>query len=140
MVEPEIPVAFHAVMAIHDKAHIGINQHIVFEDELLNLGNAYHKLHGTFIAPISGIYVFSVSIMTSVDPYPEVQASVMKNTTELARVFGHGDNGRHDQGSVTVTVQLDVNDEVWVELIYPADDTIYGGRFTSFTGFLLFAL
>lgn len=104
---------------------------------LLDLGEGYHELHGTFISPLAGIYVFSTTVMSYIDPYPEVQAALVKNGNPLARVFCHGDNGKHDQGSVTVTVQLEEGDEVWVEQLHPSDDSIYGGRFTSFTGFLV---
>lgn len=55
-------------------------------------------------------------------------------------MLGHGDNRRPDQGSVTVTTQLQEGDEVWVELKTPADDSVYGDSFTSFTGFLLIPL
>lgn len=116
VVEPEVPVAFHAVVDLRTIEHIGVHQHIVFEEEYLNVGEGYHKLLGTFLAPYDGIYVFSASVMSSVNDHPEVQAAIVKNGTVLARIFGHGDNGRHDQGSATVTIQLNTGDEVWVVL------------------------
>lgn len=135
--DPESPVAFHAVLDDGETSNIGLGQHIPFPTELLNLGGGYHKLHGTFICSLSGVYVFSTSILSYRNPHPDIQASVMKNGQVLARVYGHGDNGIYDQGSVTVTVQLQEGDEVWVELHNPADSSIYGYRYTSFTGFLL---
>ncbi|XP_052807392.1 complement C1q tumor necrosis factor-related protein 3-like [Mya arenaria] len=134
---PEAPVAFHAVMDA-SVDHLGHNQNIVFETVLLNLGNAYHNAHGVFQAPQSGVYVFSGTIMSWIDPKPEIQAELVKNGQVLARIFGHGDSGRHDQGGVTVTTQLVTGDEVWIRELTPNDDAVYGGRFSSFTGFLLY--
>lgn len=140
VVDPEVPVAFHAVMKRNMITHITTGQNVVFDTELLNVGNGYHSEHGVFIAPYPGIYVFSVSILSYVDPHPEAQVDLVRNNIVLAKVYVHGDSGRHDQGSVTATVQLDAGDEVWAQTSVYDDTTIWGGRLSSFTGFLLMPL
>lgn len=138
--DSEAGVAFHAVMGKdREYAHLGSQQPIVFDAVNLNVGNGYRSNHGIFIAPFDGIYVFSASVLSYMDPKPEIYAAIAKNGTPLARIYGHGDNGRHDQGSVTVTTQLSVDDEITVE-ITANDASFWGGLYTTFTGFLLMPL
>jgi len=117
-----------------------MNQNIVFETVIENLGGGYHNQHGIFIAPANGVYIFSVSILSWVNDHAEFQADLKKDGVILARAFGHGDSGRHDQGSVTVATQLQKGNEVWVSLKYPNDDSIYGARYSTFMGCLVYPL
>jgi len=77
--------------------------------------------------------------MSYVAPKPEVQAEIVKNGDVLGAIFAHGDSGRHDQGALTVSVQLNATDEVWVRERYPNDGEIFGARFSTFTGFLIYS-
>lgn len=109
---------------------------IIFDTERLNIGAGYHNQHGLFIAPVRGIYVFSVTILSSSGGHPRIEVDLMKNDIVLVSAFAHGSID-HDQGSVTVPVELDAGDEVWVQLEYPDDTSIWGNGYTSFSGFLL---
>ena len=132
------PVAFHAVIkAFKEVAHLGINQNIVFPDIMLNLGGGYHNQHGVFIAPQPGVYLFSTSIMSYVGTHSDIWVHLEKNGNILANAYGHGDSGRHDQGSVTVVAQLVAGDEVWVRLGGPADASLWGDGNDSFMGLLV---
>ena len=51
-------VAFYACL-YNGTNHLGNNQDIAFENALLNIGNSYNVHHGTFVAPVHGVYVFS---------------------------------------------------------------------------------
>ena len=62
-VENETPVAFLATLADHAES-LGADQIIAFENVITNVGDAYNSHAGVFIAPVSGIYVFSTSIMS----------------------------------------------------------------------------
>jgi len=46
--QPETPVAFHAVVDSRAVDQLGHNQNIVFETVLLNQGQGYHPSHGVF--------------------------------------------------------------------------------------------
>jgi len=59
----ETPVAFFATLTSHI-VHAGQNQTIAFDRVLTNVGNAYNAHVGLFTAPVSGIYVFSVSLLS----------------------------------------------------------------------------
>ncbi|XP_053383320.1 uncharacterized protein LOC128549779 [Mercenaria mercenaria] len=134
-------VAFHAVNTHGEIAHIGVGQNIHFETVLLNLNNGFHPQHGVFIAPTAGLYIFSTSVLSfSGQTTSLFAADLVKNGAILGRAYGHGDNGYHDRGSVTAVTQIAAGDEVWVRLHCCADDSLYGGYYTTFTGALLSAL
>jgi len=59
----ETPVAFFATLTSHI-VHAGQNQIIAFDRVVTNVGNAYNPHVGAFTAPASGIYVFSVSLLS----------------------------------------------------------------------------
>ncbi|XP_060580971.1 uncharacterized protein LOC132737658 isoform X1 [Ruditapes philippinarum] len=130
----EGPVAFHAVSDKHNITHLGSNENIKFETILLNVGGGYHSQHGLFIAPKAGIYLFSTSVVTS---GTKLYARITKNGAPLAKAFGLGNTVMNAQGSVTVTTQMNIGDEVWVKHIYPPDGSLWGERLTSFTGVLI---
>ena len=62
-VENGTPVAFLATLSDHAE-NLGADQNIAFENVITNVGDAYNSHAGVFIAPVSGIYVFSTSIMS----------------------------------------------------------------------------
>jgi len=128
-------VAFFAAKQAHQDG-IGIDQNIKFDDVRLNLGNGYHPGHGLFIAPRAGIYLFSAAILTNNGA--EVRAAMTLNGQTFAVLYGHGDNGRYDQGSQTVVLRLYTNDEVYVRNIDYANAFVVGGMYSSFSGVLLY--
>lgn len=141
VVSAEEPIAFHAV-ADANQSHLGKGQNIVFETVLLNLGSGYHNQHGIFIAPVGGLYVFSVSILNQpLQSHEIIEAVLLKNGVKLAISLANGTPKTVDQGSITATTQLQDGDEVWVEVYYPGTDAfVYGNKFSSFTGFLLYSM
>lgn len=56
------PVAFYAYLSTHEAASSAIHHIIAFDKVITNVGNAYHPHSGTFIAPRSGLYVFTWTI------------------------------------------------------------------------------
>lgn len=97
---------------------------------LLNEGNGFLQHSGVFVAPVDGLYVFSISLMSR---GKEVQASIIKNGQSYARTFS---NESFSQGSVSATMKLQAGDEVYVRCDHPSDTVINGNGFSSFTGFL----
>lgn len=139
-INTEQPVAFHAV-AEASQSHLGKGQNIIFETVLLDLGNGFHVNHGVFEAPAAGVYVFSVSVMNVRGSNPGMYVNFVKNGGVLSRGMADGSQGGYSQGSITAAVQLQVGDEVWCEVYYPEDSgQIFGGRYSTFTGFLLFQM
>ena len=128
-------VAFHATrLGMLD--HITVNQTLVFNSVKLNMGNAYHASGGIFIAPVSGIYIFSTSV-TFNNNQDESHMIIEKNGVEIAGAYGNARNGLHEQGSVTVVLDLKVGDEVYVSNQRHSDVIVYGDNLSSFMGCLI---
>ena len=124
-------VAFAAVLN-NDNRHIGLGQIIPFDNVVTNIGNAFHPHSNVFIAPVTGVYVFFVSIMNVKTHF---EADIVRNGARVARAFADGLNLA--QGATATVVHLNVNDEVSVKLAWPQNTLIHGNGFSSFSGFLL---
>ena len=96
--------AFFAVVAKDQLEHLGVNQNVIFERVITNLGNAYSPHHGVFIAPRSGLYLFSVSILSGHNR--EVYAQYAVNGRGISNIYARGTDGRHGEGSQTIILQL----------------------------------
>lgn len=109
---------------------------------MLDLGDGYHSTTGIFNAPIQGIYLFSVSLGTWCNDKANFNAVIVKNGNWIAAITGHGGENVHqlNQGSVTVAMQLDVGDQVWVKNAHTNDAAIAGWGFSTFTGILIKAM
>lgn len=130
--ENEVAVAFSAGLSQH-LLHVGDNQHIVFDHVITNVGNAYNPHSGLFIAPVSGIYVFSTSIL-SYDGRNN-WASIVVNNIPKSHIYMHDD--RHAMSSHTLVFELSAGDDVGVQ--GHAGDAYQGENlpYTIFSGFLL---
>lgn len=62
---PDIVAFTDRIHSQKDNLNIGVT--IVFDSVLLNEGNGYHSNHGIFIAPVTVLYVLSVSIVHILD-------------------------------------------------------------------------
>ena len=131
----EGPVAFHAVIPDGEHPHLGLNQKIVFDRVLNNLGGGYHNQHGLFIAPTAGVYIFSTSILSYTHNSDSLTVSILKNGATLGAAYAHGES--LDQGSVSVVTQLATGDEVWVGHRYGSTESIWGDYYSSFMGCLI---
>lgn len=133
---PEV-VSFTAVKSI-DQTHIGINQNIIFDQVISNIGNGYHADHGLFIAPTSGIYLFSTSLLHRPTNDQPLHAEITHSGAPVARI--HGDVNIYDSGSQTVIIQVNQGEEVWVRNIDINDENIAGAMYSSFAGVLILPL
>nr|AVZ66202.1 C1q [Sinonovacula constricta] len=135
-VGPSKPIAFTA-WAQNDQLDMGINQNIQFEHVVNNVGNAYNSHAGIFVAPVTGIYVFSVTTLA----YPGIQAyyrvSVNDSSDSKAWIFVRNSPSQGEQGATTVTLILMSGDIVSVKNL-GQHGAVHGGGFTSFSGFLLY--
>ncbi|XP_045198853.2 C1q-related factor-like [Mercenaria mercenaria] len=127
-------VAFFATLTKTTLDHLGAQQNIVFEDVVTNFGNAYNNHQGVFVAPVSGLYLITTSVLSRQDR--EVWADVVVNGTVIVRLNGRGTDGRHGSGAQTVVVTLKKGDDVSVQN-EANDDAYWGTKYTSFGGFLI---
>ena len=133
----EGPVAFTAIK-VGNQDNIGINQNILFDHVELNEGNGFHVNQGVFIAPTTGIYVFSFTIMRHpMNSY--MHADLMLNGRIIAKAHG-APGSTWDQGSHTVFLNVHAGDDVWVQNADFEHEYVHGDMFSSFSGYLLYPL
>ena len=82
----EGPVAFTAIK-VQSQGHIGLNQKILFDRVDLNEGNGFHVNQGVFIAPASGIYIFSFTIQSK-PSNSFLHADLMLNGRPIVTIHG----------------------------------------------------
>ncbi|WAR19158.1 C1QT3-like protein [Mya arenaria] len=130
---PDIPVAFTAVK-MASQANIGVNQNILFDNVILNEGNGYHSQHGIFIAPINGLYLITATLLHSpINQY--FHAAIMHQGNEIARL--HGTINIYDASTQTVILRVTAGEEIWVRSVDYVNENVVGGRYSSFSGYLL---
>ena len=127
-------VAFSARLSNNTPA-LSPNQDIVFNDVILNVGSAYHNAHGTFIAPVSGVYVFTTSLLAY--GTKSHHAKLVKNGQELARIDFNDADG-YDDSSQTVIIKLVKGDDIAVQNTDYTGMVYLGYNYSTFSGFLLY--
>lgn len=131
--ELERPVAFLAALTAHME-HAGANQNIAFDRVITNLGNAYNSHAGAFLAPVSGVYLFSTTLLSFGGTNAHFR--VQHNGNAVTLIYQQGSTGPYETASMTVVLQLAKGDDVSITNV-DSDITIHGSSYTSFTGVLL---
>lgn len=131
--ENEVPVAFFASLTQH-LGSLGENQSIPFDRVLTNIGNAYHSTSGIFIAPVTGIYVLSLTMLS----FGDAQASyrLLMNGSVVVPIYHQPATGGYDSASATVVLQLAQGDDVRVANNI-VNNHVHGNNLSFFAGFLL---
>ena len=111
---------------------LGAHQTINYDNVVTNIGNAYDKRYGHFVASVPGLYSFSVTAMTFDNS--RIELFVVKNNAQLVRVYSNG--GYADSASVTVHTHVNVGDHVWVETSEIPGDRVHGENYNCFSGIL----
>ncbi|XP_060569508.1 complement C1q-like protein 4 [Ruditapes philippinarum] len=127
-------VAFSATLNKLNVGHIGVHQNIVFSDVITNIGNGYNNHHGVFVAPVSGLYMFSTTLLSGKNV--EFAASIEINGSDVVRMYERGTDNRHGSATQIVIVHLSKGDDVSVQSL-SADHTYWGDKYCSFSGVLL---
>lgn len=130
-------VAFHATIQGGLSSHNHINQKIVFDATKLNIGGSYNNQTGVFVAPVSGLYLFSISVTTYVDKSSEIHAVIKKNGIEVGAAYANGMAGYQEQGSVSVPLVLNTGDQVHVSVERHEDINLWGDKLSGFMGMLI---
>ncbi|XP_060593826.1 complement C1q tumor necrosis factor-related protein 3-like [Ruditapes philippinarum] len=131
--EPDPVIAF---MADLTSSLTGSNYRIYFNDVKLNIGSAYRSKHGLFIAPVSGMYQFSVSACSSSGQY--IVLDLMQSDTLLGRMLAGGTTYDSCNSKVFLASLL-AGDDVYVQHVETGDYLLAsnGYGYPSFTGVLL---
>ena len=125
-----------AFLAEKTSSLTGQNHHIYYDNIKLNIGNAFHLAHGNFIAPVKGLYQFSVTACSNNPHF--IVLELMVNAAIVGKLIA-GDGDLAECTSNSFLVQLSVADDVYVQHEalgdYLFSDPRYG--YPSFSGVLL---
>ena len=134
-------IAFSAELS-HDQ-YLFPGGPLIFDNILANHGGHYHPLHGLFLCPDNGLYVFSLSVHTPDDETPwSVSCLVLQGDIVMRGPISYLATTSHDSGSASSTVVLQCTQgfTVYAEAESSHDFLFnsYGAELTSFTGFKLY--
>ena len=115
--------------------HAGMHQNFVFDTVVTNVGNGYNSHLGSFVAPVSGTYVFSTTLVSFY--HINSHAQFVKNGQAVTTLFVSGVESGHDTASQTIVLQLQKGDDVTVQNL-DTDTSFLGSSYSIFSGFLLF--
>ncbi|KAK3586858.1 hypothetical protein CHS0354_034896 [Potamilus streckersoni] len=109
-------VAFYATVSVWEPSNLGQQHPIVFDHVVTNIGSAYHGNTGIFIAPVNGIYFFSVTAMSS--PQHAQYFELVKDGVAVNDILADATGANHF-ASVTRAFVLDVGQgsEIWVQTV-----------------------
>ncbi|KAK7506719.1 hypothetical protein BaRGS_00002194 [Batillaria attramentaria] len=102
----------------------------------LNVGGGFHTATDSFVAPVSGLYVFFLKVNGIAGPN-SIIIGLVKDGQVIAETETN-DNDNNDRSSVQVVVKVSAGQSVWVEKKGGTGNLIIGGGVQStFGGFLL---
>ena len=134
-----MPVGFTAHLT-NTITNLGLHQHVVFDNVISNVGNAYSNSQGHFTSPVFGVYSFFLTA-TNV-PGHSVSLSLMLNGTPKAFTLAHGTSstpGQWETSTCSAVLILKAGDQVWAqnEGSFSAIEELDGYLYSSFGGFLI---
>ena len=119
----QLPVFMAALSA--DLVHCTDYQPIIFETVKVNRGGGYNNQHGTFTAPVPGIYSFSTTLTVMSNNLYHVALVKGNATNEIGYLHSTARN-EWQQRSTTILTHLNQNEEVWMVCL--GDSRIEGDR------------
>nr|XP_014347553.1 PREDICTED: caprin-2 isoform X2 [Latimeria chalumnae] len=113
-----------------------LDQLIVFDLLLNNLGDSFDFMLGRFICPVSGTYVFIFHMLKLAVNVP-LYVNLMKNDEVLVSAYANDGAPDHETASNHAVLQLLQGDQIWLRLHRGA---IYGSswKYSTFSGYLLY--
>jgi len=112
----------------------------VFDRVETNLGNAYSGTTGVFTVPVSGAYVFSLTVMlygtSSRTSQGEFYITQNGGVKVMVVADTYDTSGKYDMASGTAVLVLHKGDDVQVKVL-SSNYNIYGSNYSYFSGFLL---
>lgn len=103
------PVAFQAFLT--QTVSGSQSQILIFDDVALNIGDGYKVLHGNFLAPVAGTYLFTVHACSGNGHADVLDLNV--NGNNIGRVLA-GSESFHACNTGTWVTHLSVGDDVYV--------------------------
>ncbi|VDI44093.1 Hypothetical predicted protein [Mytilus galloprovincialis] len=131
-------VAFSASLINHQE-NLSVYQKIRFDYVITNVGSGYNPVTGVFKATVTGLYFFTVVIMSHATE--DIETQIVKNGIQIVNTYS-GDSTTWNQGSQSVVLQLTAGDNVYIQIqnnkgVNDGNIRIFGQSWSSFSGFLI---
>ena len=129
---------FHGFLAATNGAFAcNDGDRINFPEVITNVGGSYMPGTSEFICPVSGVYMFSATMMSQKDRYGVFNIKI--GTDQKAAAWSDGRGNAFGNGNNIAIVECDGGQRVWVECGYNTsqfygDETNY---YNTFTGMLV---
>ncbi|XP_066270840.1 complement C1q-like protein 4 [Branchiostoma lanceolatum] len=143
---PAPPVVAFSVARTANVDRTSSHTLVTYDVVITNVGGAFNKGTGKFVAGVGGIYFFTFTGKTEWKAKVTYKAHLMKNEEIVVSLHeNNGDLIQHNSGSNSAVLQLHVGDEVWVRLdgdgrtLAGTGSSHPGSRFLTFSGFLIHA-
>ncbi|KAG7459708.1 hypothetical protein MATL_G00213440 [Megalops atlanticus] len=110
-----------------------------FDDVVTNMGNNYDGVSGKFICSIPGTYFFIYHVLMRGGDGTSMWADLCKNGQVRASAIAQDADQNYDYASNSVILHLDAGDEVYIKL---DGGKAHGGnnnKYSTFSGFILYA-
>ncbi|KAL2078315.1 hypothetical protein ACEWY4_026000 [Coilia grayii] len=110
-----------------------------FDDIVTNLGGNYDGASGKFVCKIPGTYFFTYNVLMRGGDGTSMWADLLKNVQVRASAIAQDQDQSYDYASNSVVLHLDAGDEVYIKL---DGGKAHGGnsnKYSTFSGFILFA-
>ncbi|XP_030649599.1 C1q-related factor [Chanos chanos] len=110
-----------------------------FDDVVTNMGNNYDGTSGKFICSVPGTYFFIYHVLMRGGDGTSMWADLCKNGQVRASAIAQDADQNYDYASNSVILHLDAGDEVYIKL---DGGKAHGGnnnKYSTFSGFILYA-
>ncbi|XP_052797724.1 complement C1q-like protein 4 [Mya arenaria] len=139
LLDGEGQVAFMVGLQQSDD-HLTPDDIVPFDSIVTNEGGGYNAGLHVFVCPLRGVYAFQSSLMA--DYHKHIETQLVKEGKVLAHMYAAGSTAGHgfDQGYNSAVTRCEAGEHVWVKLRGASGTTVVADGFSTFSGYLLWAL
>ena len=116
------------------------NSVVKFSEVLNNEGDHFNSGDSIFVSPVSGVYLFSWTIMTCIGKSVNTELRVNNEIKETLHATIASSSGRYSATRVTIC-NVQQNDHVWIQTSSYFAENYFESDFnsrSSFMGFLMY--
>lgn len=103
---------------------LNIKSIVKFDTEFIDEGNNFNTGDGIFVAPISGVYLFSWTIQTYGSKNVQTELRV-DNIVKGKQLMNLGSGAGHFATTRSVFCTVNRGDHVWIQTSYYSDNYLY---------------
>lgn len=135
-------VAYTGTTGTSTLSSLNANSVFNFTHDLVNIGNVFNPVDGHFVAPVDGLYGFSLAVYMAVRY--SIKMELVENGkpflyVQTAHYYSSRDNRQENMATNFAIVNITKGTEVWPRYI-SGSGTLYGNGIPTFSGYLLHEL